>query len=240
MPDPAFANPRLAALYDDLDGVRDDLDLYAGLVTECGAQSVIDLGCGTGSLACRLAAAGIDVVGVDPAAASLDVARHKPHADRVEWIHGDARSLGDRQADLIVMTGNVAQVFLTDESWHTTLVAARDAASDGAVLAFETRDPAARAWRRWTRDDTHRVVDTSQGRVETWVDVTEVALPFVSFRWTYRFGAELELVSDSTLRFRRPAEIEKSLRSAGWSLSEMRDAPDRPGLEFVVVATVTR
>ncbi|MEO1059018.1 MAG: class I SAM-dependent methyltransferase, partial [Actinomycetota bacterium] len=165
MPDPAFAEPRLAAIYDDLDGERDDLDVYVGLVTEFAARSVIDVGCGTGSLASRLAAMGIDVVGVDPAAASLEVARRKPYADRIRWIHGDARSLGDHSADLIVMTGNVAQVFLTDDAWHTTLAALRAASSDDAVLVFETRDPAARAWRRWTRDDTHRVLDTAHGRV---------------------------------------------------------------------------
>ncbi len=247
MPDAAFSHPRLAAIYDDVDGERDDLDMYVALVAEFGARSVIDVGCGTGSLACRLAALDLDVVGVDPAAASLDVAQRKPHADRVRWMHGDARALGDveadRWADLLVMTGNVAQVFLTDEMWHTTLVALRAAAVDDAVLVFEARDPAARAWRRWTRDDTQRVVDTSQGRVECWVDVTEVALPFVSFRWTYRFldddpsGEDSALESDSTLRFRRRDELAQTLRAAGWSLDDVRDAPDRPGLELVVIAT---
>ena len=95
-PDPAFADPRLAWLYDVLDGERGDLDAYVAVVEEVGATSVVDIGCGTGCLAVRLAEAGIDVVGVDPAAASLEMARAKPYADRVTWLHGDATVLDGR------------------------------------------------------------------------------------------------------------------------------------------------
>ncbi len=77
---------------------------------EVEAQRVVDVGCGTGSLAVRLAARGFSVTGVDPAVASLDVARAKPHGELVTWVHGDATSLvGIEAADLAVMTGNVAQ-----------------------------------------------------------------------------------------------------------------------------------
>src|SRR3954451_7596717 len=81
VPDSIFADPRLARLYDVLDDDRSDLDLYIGLADELKASSVLDVGCGTGTLACRLANLGIDVVGLDPAEASLDVARQKPGAE---------------------------------------------------------------------------------------------------------------------------------------------------------------
>ena len=56
---------------------------------------------------------------VDPAAASIEMARRKPWADRVRWLVGDATSLPVlQQVDLVTMTGNVAQVFLTDEEWN--------------------------------------------------------------------------------------------------------------------------
>ena len=141
MPDAAFSDPRLASIFDDLDGERNDLDLYTELIAELGARSVVDVGCGTGSLACRLAALDVDVVGVDPAEASLDVARRKPAASGVEWIHGDAESLIGRHADLAVMTGNVAQVFLDDDQWSRTLRALRSVVRVDGVFAFETREP---------------------------------------------------------------------------------------------------
>ena len=53
MPDPIFADPRLATIYDDLDADRRDLDVYADLVDEFESRSVLDIGCGTGSFVGR-------------------------------------------------------------------------------------------------------------------------------------------------------------------------------------------
>src|SRR5438552_3032086 len=50
---------------------------------EFGARTVLDIGCGTGTFACLLAGRGLEVIAVDPAAASLEVARRKPGAGRV-------------------------------------------------------------------------------------------------------------------------------------------------------------
>lgn len=110
VPDNAFADPRLAALYDPLDPDRGDLDGYAAIADEFGARSVLDIGCGTGTFACLLAERGLAVTGLDPAAASLELARRKPGAERVQWIHGHGGDLPPLQVDLATMTGNVAQV----------------------------------------------------------------------------------------------------------------------------------
>ena len=108
VPDAIFDDPRLARLYDPLDPGRSDLDAYMAMVREFGAHSVLDVGCGTGTFACLLAGQGLEVVGVDPALASLDVVRGKPGADAVRWIHGDATSLPPLDVDIAFMTGNVA------------------------------------------------------------------------------------------------------------------------------------
>jgi hypothetical protein len=44
------------------------------------------------------------------------------------------------------------------------------------------------------------------------------------------------LTSDSTLRFRDRDTVERSLAEAGFDVVDVRDAPDRPGRELVVVA----
>lgn len=75
MADESFRHPRLAALYDVLDTDRGDLVPYLLMAGEFGARSVLDIGCGTGVFALLLADRGLEVVGVDPAGASLDVAR---------------------------------------------------------------------------------------------------------------------------------------------------------------------
>ncbi|MBO3086469.1 class I SAM-dependent methyltransferase [Cellulomonas fengjieae] len=239
MADDIFEVPRLAQLYDPLDPDRGDLDVYVALVDELGARSVLDVGCGTGTFALMLAQRGLDVVGLDPARASLDVARAKPGADAVRWLEGDATALPPLQVDLATMTGNVAQVFVTDEDWARTVTAVREALRPGGHLVLETRVPEREAWRGWTREATHRVADVAGvGRVEAWGEVTDVVGELVTFRWTWVFESDgAVLTSDSTLRFRDRAAVEGSLTEAGFEVVDVREAPDRPGMEMVFVAS---
>ncbi|MBV2353762.1 class I SAM-dependent methyltransferase [Streptomyces sp. J2-1] len=238
MADECFTHPTLAALYDPLEADRPDLDAYVRMAAEFGARRVLDIGCGTGVLALLLAARGIDVVGVDPAAASVEVARGKPGAERVRWLHGDATALPPLRVDLATMTANVAQAIVGAEAWHGTLRGAYDALRPGGRLVFETRDPARRAWEEWNRERSHAVTEVPGfGPVESWVDLVEVCPPLVTFRWTYVLPADGEvLTSESTLRFRGRTEVERDLVAAGYALDGVRDAPDRPGKEFVFVA----
>ncbi|MDM7830789.1 class I SAM-dependent methyltransferase [Cellulomonas edaphi] len=237
MVDAIFDDPRLAVLYDTFEGPRDDLDAYLALIDELGAGSVLDVGCGTGTFACLLAARGLDVIGVDPAGASLDVARAKPGAAAVRWLLGDATALPPLQVDAAIMTANVAQVFVTDEEWRATLQAVRAALRPGGHLVLETRVPARRAWERWTREHTlERKEVLGVGVVETWCDLLDVAPPLVTFRWTNVLPTGDVVTSDSTLRFRERAEVDADLREAGFAVDSVRDAPDRPGAEHVFVA----
>ena len=121
MPDAIFAHPRLAPIYDAFDGDRDDLAAYLSIADELGADGVLDVGCGRGCLAVLLADSGRTVVGADPAGASLEVAKSKDATGRITWVQGDAAAVPASGADLAVMTGNVAQVFLTDEGWVQAL-----------------------------------------------------------------------------------------------------------------------
>ncbi|MGQ4486746.1 class I SAM-dependent methyltransferase [Streptomyces sp. SAS_281] len=238
MADDCFAHPLLATLYDPLDPNRGDLDAYVRMAEEFGAHRVLDIGCGTGVFALLLADRGKDVVGVDPARASLDVARAKPGSERVRWICGDATRLPPLRVDLATMTANVAQAIVDPEDWRATLRGAREALRPGGRLVFETRVPARRAWEEWTREQSHGVTEVDGvGPVETWVQVTEVSGPLVTFRWTYRLAANGQvLTSDSTLRFRQREGIEADLEAEGYTVEEVRDAPDRPGREYVFVA----
>jgi SAM-dependent methyltransferase len=237
VPDVIFAHPRLAAVYDAFDGHRDDLNSYLALAGELSADVVLDVGCGTGSLAVLLATGDRTVVAVDPAEASLEIAKAKDGAANVRWIHGDVTALPPLGADLAVMTGNVAQVFLTDDEWGQTLRGIGAALRPGGHLAFETRRPEYRAWQEWAADTGPVTLDVpGAGVVEQQREVTQVSLPFVSFRYTYRFDDGAVITSDSTLRFRDREEVESSLAAHDYRVVEVRDAPDRPGREFVFIA----
>jgi ubiquinone/menaquinone biosynthesis C-methylase UbiE len=231
--DEGYNHPRLAAFYDVFEGDRPDLDPYLAVAASLSAHRVVDIGCGTGVLALLLADRGIEVTGVDPALASLDVARARPGASRVHWIHGTATDLPALGADLAVMTANVAQAIVEPSAWSATLSGAATALHPGGVLMFETRIPGRQAWLGWNREQTLNVTDG----VENWCDVVDVSGPLVTFRWTYLFPDGERLTSTSTLRFRDRTEVEADLQTHGFTVTDVRDAPDRPGREYVFMAT---
>lgn len=244
MPDAHFADPRLAPLYDTFEGSRVDLNAYLAMLTEFPRPggftvgSLLDVGCGTGTFALMAAAVGVAVTGVDPSSASLDVARTKGGADRVHWQTGTALDAPAGPFDLAVMTGNVAQVFLTDEDWLATLTAIRTRLHPDGRLVFETRRPEARAWEQWAEPSVASHTFPGVGLVTTRGLGMREHLPFVSFAGSYEFADGTVVTSESTLRFRDDAENRALLQQAGFRVDEVREAPDRPGLERVYVATL--
>jgi SAM-dependent methyltransferase len=143
-----YTDPRLAIFYDQFNPWSVDRDFYLNLVMSAG--SVLDVGCGTGIVLGRAREAGHPgrLVGLDPAAAMLDHAR--AYVD-VDWILGDlGRVPFDREFDLVIMTGHVFQVFLTDDDIAAALTAVRAALTVGGRFAFETLNPRLRPWEAWT------------------------------------------------------------------------------------------
>lgn len=241
MPDDidGYDRTRLAALYDPLDPDRSDLEVYADIVAELGARRLIDLGCGTGTFALMLAGRGIRVTAVDPDEDAVAVARHKEGADAVEWIVGDASDLAPLSANLVTMTANVAQHFLSDAEWDAALAAIRDALLPGGHLVFESRRPEARAWDEWIPERTRVEADVEgYGHVSSWHQVLDVTHHLVTFRTSNAFEDGSVIEVDTTLRFRTEEELRVSLAAAGFETLEVRDAPDRPGREFVFIARV--
>ena len=80
------------------------------------------------------------------------------------------------------------------------------------------------------------IEDDAEGTVESWQDVTGVELPLVSFQSHFRFADGTTATSTSTLRFRTCEQIEQSLAEAWLELVDVREAPDRPGREWVFIA----
>jgi SAM-dependent methyltransferase len=236
-----FTDPRLVALYDLWGPARTDLAFSIGLAAELSVSSVVDIGCGTGLLACELARRGHQVTGVDPSPAMLDVARHRPGGERVRWIEGDASLLEPGQADLAVMTGHVAQVIADDQGWHRTLTATHQALRPGGRVAFESRNPSAREWAGWTAEASRRQLRHPElGPVEVWQQVLAVQGDVVTAAIHCRFPDGEELGSTNELRFRTREELTASLTAAGFSVEQVVGdwdrrpvAPDSPELIFV-------
>ncbi|MEW2255333.1 class I SAM-dependent methyltransferase [Streptomyces sp. NPDC047869] len=242
MVDRVFADMELASLYDKLNAWGPSDDFYLGLVME--AETVLDVGCGTGRLlrAARDAGHQGRLTGLDPAAAMLVQARRAEPA--VEWVLGDfATHRCEGAFDLVVMTGHAFQELLGDEDVRGCLRGVRRALADGGRFVFETRNPAARAWERWTPEKVYEIPDGDGGLVKVWHDAEPAPVgDRLGFTETYA-GARWDrpLVCRSTLRFLGTDALDGFLGEAGLAVAERygdwRRGPLTPaGPEIITVA----
>lgn len=95
----------------------EEIDFYRELAAEAHAvdQAVLEVACGTGRVAIRLAREGFEVTGLDLSSAMLDVAREKSAGmSNLRWVQGDMRSfeLGETFG-LVIIPGHSFQNILT-------------------------------------------------------------------------------------------------------------------------------
>jgi ubiquinone/menaquinone biosynthesis C-methylase UbiE len=158
--------------------------------------------------------------GLDPAVGMLEQARKRTD---VEWVLGELSAVAfDREFELVVMSGHAFQVFVSDDELRAALAAIRAALTDGGRFAFETRNPLAGAWERWTADYGHDITDADGVAVRYQHVVDE---PFdgrvVHFTSTYTSPAwDRPETSTSTLRFLDNGALHGFLAEAGLSVDE--------------------
>lgn len=243
MPDRLFADAYLASLYDAWSPreVRDDYDFYLPRIIS--ATAVLDAGCGTGTLLHEARQRGClgRLCGLDPADGMLNRARRR---DDIEWVLSDLASANfTSEFDLIVMTGHALQAIVADDDIRHSLASVHRALVAGGSFAFETRNPAARAWERWRPENAVLVNDPDGVPVRI---ATEVVAPFdgrtVSFTHTFTGDhACLPQVSRSTLRFLGLDTLTAFLREAGLEIEHVFGDFDGGALndrspEIIVVA----
>jgi len=215
-----YCDPRLIGLYDVLNAGDADYLFYERLIGP-RRVSVVDVGCGTGVFAVRLARLGHWVCGIDPAEAMLAVAQSRDGGDLVQWRLGIASQLPvEMQCDVAVMTGHAFQCLLTDDAVQETLQAIRARLLPGGRLLFESRNPVCAPWQQWSPDCSQRVVVSPVGEPVSLYHELDGDGPdgeLLAFATHYRFEQSgVELVSRSVLRFMTQAQIAKHLALAGF------------------------
>lgn len=210
-------DPRIVDLYDEDNPDGPDHDFYRSLADDAEAHTILDLGCGTGMLTVTLANGSRRVVGADPSPVMIAFARRRPGAERVTWIEGDSSSAPQERFDLVVMSGNVVQ-HISDGGWARTLQDLRARMGPGGILAFESRNPNVREWETWaSAERTSR--ETQHGTLLEWMDVRLIDQRRVRLD-AHNLFADMgeEVTMTLALLFRPRAEIERDLRTAGFSI----------------------
>lgn len=227
-----FSADRLAALYDRFypPERRADFAFYLPLIL--AAPSVLDVGCGTGALLRMAREAGHTghLCGLDPAAGMLNQARRRTD---IAWVHGDlATARFARPFDLIVMTGHAFQEYTADDEIRAALAAIRAALTPAGRFAFETRNPADRAWERWPAQYSGETVAEDGSPVRCTYQIEQpVVGNIVRSRNTFTSPAwDTPEISRGTLRFIDPEGLATFLTAAHLTIATQYGDWDRTPL----------
>ena len=208
-------------VYDQINDWGKDDEFFLSLLKKLNVKKIVDLGCGTGRLTTHFAKAGYHITAIDPNEEAIEYAKNKEYPSEVTWIVGDSSNLQTNAFDAVIMTANVAQVFLTGESWQHVITDAYRALKPGGHFIFDTRNPFAKAWEQWEKDMTPDVAtnQVSGESLEIWTEYEGFVGDIFTFYETVKNVRTGEVVihEKMQLKFRTQEEIHKSLQQVGFS-----------------------
>ncbi|QOS79191.1 methyltransferase domain-containing protein [Paenibacillus sp. JNUCC31] len=211
-------------VYDQINHWGRDDEFFLALLKKLNVEYIADLGCGTGRWTTHLAQNGYIITAIDPNEEAIDVAKSKDHPGNVNWIVGDSTDLPINTYDAVIMTANVAQVFLTDDSWEQVISDVIQSLKVGGHFIFDTRNPLAKVWKEWERDKTP---DLAKDRLSG--DSLEIYTEYEGFEGdVYTFYEiikntktdEVLIHEKMQLRFRTQEEYDESLKQIGFTQIE--------------------
>ncbi|WP_267275316.1 class I SAM-dependent methyltransferase [Arthrobacter sp. CDRTa11] len=207
-------------LYDTDNPDGPDHDFFRAVTNEAGAETVVDLGCGTGILTVTFCREDRKVIGIDPSPAMLGYARRRPGAGQVAWILGDSSAIGDSAADVVVMSGNVAQ-HITGAAWRRALRDIHRGLRPGGVLAFERRNVLARSWENWTKEKTLTTRDSIIGQLMEWKEVSSMDGAGIVTLTCHNVLMDTgeDIVETLSLSFLSQAQVVSDLDAAGFDVT---------------------
>jgi SAM-dependent methyltransferase len=234
-----------AEYYDLADGDRaPHVAFYSGLLND-RIRSVLELGCGTGTMASALAqrmvrrndnAQAIRVVGVDASEGMLRVARSREAA--VEWIFGDMRSPPvEGPFDLVFCCYNTLQHLLVDADLAQAFRAVHDLLNTDGIFAFDIYQPNV-AYLSIPR--TNAMARSITGRNGRYLEIREdhvydpdTKLVTLNWRLVDRDHADKPPLAHTSYHLRQhfPADVDRLLAGAGLVVRERYGDFDRSRFE---------
>jgi SAM-dependent methyltransferase len=206
----------LVSIYDLVNPLGAEADFFAALASE-RPKKILDVGCGTGRLASRLAADGHEVTGVEPSPLMLQCARSCPDSDLVTWVCSGAAPLSlAARFDLIIMVGHVFQVFLCDDDARDALATLAAHLAPHGQIAFATRNPAAREWEQWTESQSRETYESPMlGTCTVHWQIDAVDGPLITYSTYLHLLDGTTRRGEDTICFRGQAAVQRLLDKSG-------------------------
>jgi ubiquinone/menaquinone biosynthesis C-methylase UbiE len=225
--------------YDYLEGYRDpqaydaadagyvaDIPLTERLAKSLGGP-ILDIACGTGTMAIRLAAQGYAVTGIDIVPEMIDWAKQKAaQGVSIDWHTADARTFQlDQRFRFIYMIGNAFQHFLTRDDQEHMLARVRQHVHPEGQFMFCTRNPSPRNLLqvRYAEPQTYHMPDGRQLEAteeQVYDPLTQIQHYTFRNQWTHPDGAQTETTERTALRYVFPQEMEALLHYNGFRIRD--------------------
>jgi SAM-dependent methyltransferase len=219
-----FHDPRTYDL--ECDAVDEELPLIERWAGSSGGE-MLDVACGTGRTALRLAARGYHVTGVDLVPEMIARGRQKAAEQgvSVEWVVTDARTFDlGRRFPFSYMVGNAFQFFHTRQDQEGLLARVREHLHPDGCFLFETRNPSPRnlyevrqpqPQRYTTPDGGQLVITDEQPRYDP---LTQIQHCMSHYCWLYSDGNRMETTKRTALRYVYPQELDSLLHYNGFAI----------------------
>ena len=207
----------------------DDFDEDFPLIDEWAARlgsPLLDLACGTGRMAIRLAAQGYEVTGVDLIPEMIAHGKKKAAAKdvSVNWQVADAREFQvGQQFPFIFMLMNAFQFLLTRTDYEALFARVREHLSPDGYFLFETRNPNPRnlqqvrnpEGQRYTLPDGGTLITTEQ---QIYDPLTQIQHYTGTRTFNHADGQQEEKTLRVALRYIYPQEMEALLHYNGFKI----------------------
>ena len=220
-----FRDPQTYDLVDE--GYYEDYPLTEQWARSLGGP-LLDLACGTGRMALRMAELGYQVTGVDITPEMIEWARQKAAKQglSIEWVVADVRTfhLGKR-FPFIYMLENVFQFFLTREDQEALLARVREHLLPEGCFLFETRNPSPRNLIEGRRPGGEKFATPDGGHLVTTEEqyydpMTQIQHYTYHHTFLHPGGQQEEKTLHTALRYVYPQEMEALLYYNGLQIHE--------------------
>ncbi|MEO8606312.1 MAG: class I SAM-dependent methyltransferase [Chloroflexota bacterium] len=222
----SFEEFRDPETYDlECDAFKDDYDCIDQWARSLGGP-LLDLACGTGRMALRLAEQDYQVTGVDIMPEMIAWARQKAAARAltVEWVVADARTFHlDKQFPFVFMLMNAFQFLLTRADHEAMFARVREHLQPDGYFLFETRNPSLRnlmevrfpEGERFTTPDGGQLVSTEE---QVYDPLTQIQHYTHTRTFSHPDGQHEEKKLRVALRYVFPQEMETLLHYNGFKI----------------------